>query len=408
MSSSIAISVKSLGKLYSIGGAKSNSLRQTINQLFQGKKNEQNDFWAISDLNFDIHHGDVVGIIGRNGAGKSTLLKLLSRITQPTTGRIDIHGRVASLLEVGTGFHPELTGLENIYLNGTILGMTRSEINRKKSEIIEFSGIRNFINTPVKHYSSGMYVRLAFSVAAHLEPEILIVDEVLAVGDIEFQQKCLGKMGEISGQGRTVLFVSHNLAAVQNLCGKGLVLNKGQSKGITNINEAVADYIEDIEKLKGISLADREDRDGSQAVVLTNVEFFDHNNKAIDLLISGEKARVRFHFVNSNNIPISNFKFDLGINSNQDARISWISTSVFGDDNRIKGSNEFYIDLVLPKLALTAGKYSVTTYLSVNHDLSDWVRNAFFFDIDGGDFYGTGKIAPQDQGFFQNEYEFEY
>src|SRR5271167_4092885 len=197
------------------------------------------EFWALREVSFEVRRGEVLGIIGPNGAGKSTLLKLLSRITEPTTGRIALRGRIASLLEVGTGFHPELTGRENIYLNGAILGMTRAEIRRKFDEIVAFSEVEKFLDTPVKRYSSGMYVRLAFAVAAHLEPEILVVDEVLAVGDAEFQKKCLGKMGDVAGRGRTVLFVSHNMQAVRALCPKAILMTKGRSSPMTSAAEAV-------------------------------------------------------------------------------------------------------------------------------------------------------------------------
>jgi len=205
---------------------------------------EREEFWALKDLNFEIRRGEVVGIIGRNGAGKSTLLKVLSRITEPSEGRVTIDGRVASLLEVGTGFHPELTGRENIYLNGAILGMTRAEIRSKFDEIVDFAGVEKFLDTPVKRYSSGMYVRLAFSVAAHLEPEILVVDEVLAVGDAEFQKKCLGKMKDVAGGGRTVLFVSHNMAAIQTLCGSAIYLRDGTVELIALATEVVRSYLQ--------------------------------------------------------------------------------------------------------------------------------------------------------------------
>src|SRR5215471_16182034 len=195
-------------------------------QIVQGDEIEE--FWALKSVSFDVARGEVVGIIGRNGAGKSTLLKILSRITEPTAGRVVLRGRVASLLEVGTGFHSELTGRENIYLNGAILGMSRAEIRRKFDEIVDFAEVERFLDTPVKRYSSGMYVRLAFAVAAHLDPEILIVDEVLAVGDAEFQKKCLGKMSEVAGDGRTVLFVSHNMDAVRRICERGILLNNGR------------------------------------------------------------------------------------------------------------------------------------------------------------------------------------
>jgi ABC-type polysaccharide/polyol phosphate transport system ATPase subunit len=245
MTSDIVIRAEGLGKKYIIGHQstdRSSTFRDVITQnvknfvrgakdMAQGKAivagDELEEFWALKDVNFEIKRGDVVGIIGRNGAGKSTLLKVLSRITEPTEGRVEIKGRVASLLEVGTGFHTELSGRENVYLNGAILGMTQAEINRKFDEIVDFSGVEKFLDTPVKRYSSGMYVRLAFAVAAHLEPEILIVDEVLAVGDAEFQKKCLGKMQDVAGQGRTVLFVSHNMSAVQSLCERSILLNNG-------------------------------------------------------------------------------------------------------------------------------------------------------------------------------------
>ena len=212
---------------------------------------KEEEFWALQDISFEIHKSEIVGIIGRNGAGKSTLLKMLSRITEPTTGRIEIRGRVASLLEVGTGFHSELTGRENVYLNGAILGMSRSEIDRKFDEIISFAEVENFIDTPVKHYSSGMGVRLAFAVAAHLEPDILLIDEVLAVGDVQFQNKCLGKMEDVAGLGRTVLFVSHNLAAVQRLCSRAILLDCHRIKYIGSVDSAISKYLADESSLAG-------------------------------------------------------------------------------------------------------------------------------------------------------------
>ncbi len=245
--SDVAIKVEGLSKLYQLGKHKSGSLRESLvttwNQLTGRKSDPAADFWALQDVSFQIKRGEAVGIIGKNGAGKSTLLKILSRITEPTHGRIEIDGRVASLLEVGTGFHPELSGRENVFLNGTILGMTRREIRAKFDEIVDFSGVEKFIDTPVKYYSSGMYVRLAFSVAAYLDPEILIIDEVLAVGDAEFQKKCLGKMSEVTGQGRTVLFVSHSMAAVNTFCKQGVLLQKGRLVYEGGIREAVEKYI---------------------------------------------------------------------------------------------------------------------------------------------------------------------
>ena len=262
MNPNIAIRAENISKQYRLGEVGTGTISHDLNRAWarlRGKEDpflkigESNDrstkgesdyVWSLKDINFEIEKGDAVGIIGRNGAGKSTLLKLLSRVTKPTTGHFEVQGRIASLLEVGTGFNPEMTGRENIFLNGAILGMRRQEIKRKFDEIVDFAGVERYIDTPVKRYSSGMYVRLAFAVAAHLESEILIVDEVLAVGDAEFQKKCLGKMGDVSkGEGRTVLFVSHNMGAVKTLCKKGLLLNNGLVDYIGNVDDCVSYYM---------------------------------------------------------------------------------------------------------------------------------------------------------------------
>ena len=240
----IAIKIQGVCKKYTVGKEKDSSLRGTLGSVLKSTVSKGEEFWALKDVSFEVKKGEVIGIVGKNGAGKSTLLKILSQITKPTEGRIEINGRVASLLEVGTGFHPELTGRENIYLNGTILGMTRKEVKAKFDEIVEFSGVEKFIDTPVKHYSSGMYVRLAFAVAAHLEPEILVIDEVLAVGDAEFQKKCLGKMQDVANHGRTVLFVSHNMASVKSLCSSAILLQKGQIVFSGNVAETISKYNE--------------------------------------------------------------------------------------------------------------------------------------------------------------------
>ena len=277
-----AITIENLGKRYTIGHqrAKGDGMRHAIEGAMRAplawlrsgrqKKLQQVDFWALKDVSFQIKQGEVVGIIGRNGAGKSTLLKILSRITVPTEGRIRIDGRIASLLEVGTGFHQELTGRENIFLNGAILGMTRAEIIRKFDEIVEFSEIEEFLDTPVKRYSSGMYVRLAFAVAAHLEPEILIVDEVLAVGDAAFQKKCLGKMGSFAQSGRTVLFVSHNMEAVRSLCQRGVWLKDGRLHKDGKADEIVEDYFNSTSSEHSFSCANPDYGLTIQKVVLKN------------------------------------------------------------------------------------------------------------------------------------------
>lgn len=248
-----AIRVQNIAKRYQLGVTHSGSIRELSNRAFSAllrrspRKEPSNsgnrEFWALKDINFDVSPGDVVGVIGKNGAGKSTLLKILSNITSPTKGRVEMRGRVASLLEVGTGFHPELTGRENIFMNGTILGMSKREISKQFDAIVDFSGIEGFIDTPVKRYSSGMTVRLGFAIAAHLQPEILIVDEVLAVGDMDFQRKCLGKMNEVAASGRTVLFVSHNMSSVAQLCTKGLLIEDGIASGLTPIRDAMIAYL---------------------------------------------------------------------------------------------------------------------------------------------------------------------
>jgi lipopolysaccharide transport system ATP-binding protein len=309
-----AISIQGLSKQYSIGQQKSSSLRDSLAGMFsRTPKTEASHFWAIKDVSFDIMPGDVVGIVGKNGAGKSTLLKLLSRITYPTHGRIVINGRVASLLEVGTGFHPELTGRENIYLNGTILGMNRSEVKSKFDEIVEFSGVSKFIDNPVKHYSSGMYVRLAFAVAAHLEPEILVVDEVLAVGDAEFQKKCIGKMQDVSKNGgRTVLFVSHNMSAVNSLCTKGVLLQAGQVTKQGTAYEITDHYLKNAVGLNSQRTWDKGGDEVVRPVMLRVIDemgnptdFMKVNHRigmelTYDVLQAGFKPKPNFHVLTAN------------------------------------------------------------------------------------------------------------
>ncbi|MBX7131453.1 MAG: ABC transporter ATP-binding protein [Fimbriimonadaceae bacterium] len=271
-----AIKVVGVGKRYQIGGQELSSLRETLvaraRALFGGNDSRQEEFWALRNVSFDVRPGEVIGIVGKNGAGKSTLLKVLSRITHPTEGRVEINGTVASLLEVGTGFHPELTGRENIFLNGTLLGMQRSEIKTKYDQIVEFSGVGRFIDTPVKHYSSGMYVRLAFAVAAHLEPDILIIDEVLAVGDAEFQKKCLGKMKDIGAIGRTVLFVSHNMQAVRSLCSRAILIRDGSVAEIGTVENVVNSYLmKEARTILEASWDRPEDAPGNQIVRIKRV-----------------------------------------------------------------------------------------------------------------------------------------
>lgn len=288
--SEIAIHAEKLGKAYRIahqaGSKRYKTLREDLTALpgqvgnrIRGQNTSRETFWALKDLSFDVQEGDVLGIIGRNGAGKSTLLKILSRITEPTQGRAEIYGRVGSLLEVGTGFHPELTGRENIFLSGAVLGMTRREVQRKFDEIVAFAEVERFLDTPAKHYSSGMYVRLAFSVAAHLEPEILVIDEVLAVGDLEFQNKCLGKMDQVSKSGRTVLFVSHNMGAINALTHKCMYLKAGQIEGYGETRQIVAQYLKEALEQANNQVIDlslfRRDPSGKSPIRITRVRVND-------------------------------------------------------------------------------------------------------------------------------------
>jgi len=310
------IKVENLGKSYIIGHQResyvalrdvlTNKAKQTVSnakKFFTGGQliagTEMEEFWALKDINFEVNQGDRVGIIGRNGAGKSTLLKVLSRITEPTTGRIRLKGRVASLLEVGTGFHPELSGRENIYLNGAILGMGRAEVRKKFDEIVDFAGVEKFLDTPVKRYSSGMYVRLAFAVAAHLEPEILIIDEVLAVGDAEFQKKCLGKMEDVSkNEGRTVIFVSHNMGAIKSLCNTGILLKDGSlSYQANNIDQVIANYITNISTNNNQSIEwnNVETAPGNENLKLIRASM-ESNNKSFNIYTLEDDIDIKFEF----------------------------------------------------------------------------------------------------------------
>ena len=298
-SKDLAVSVRGLSKSYVIAHNmnRPTNLREAIVDRFQhplGNGGQDHElFWAIKNMDFDIHSGEVVGIIGRNGAGKSTLLKILSRITWPTTGEIDIHGRVSSLLEVGTGFHPELTGRENVFLNGSILGMSRREIKQKFDEIVDFAGVEKFLDTPVKRYSSGMYVRLAFAVAANLDPEILIVDEVLAVGDAQFQQKCLGKMQDVARHsGRTILFVSHNMNAILQLCDRAILLHQGQVAMDGQPDEVMKDYVAEPETGSVVDLRNHPNRDPSYSPTFQSISLCDTADNPTAVFAPGDTVQL--------------------------------------------------------------------------------------------------------------------
>lgn len=350
--SNFAVKVEALTKHYRIG-KNHVSLRESIGSLFSNeKKDSKKDFWALKDVSFEIKPGEAVGIIGKNGAGKSTLLKILSRITEPTSGRVEIFGRVSSLLEVGTGFHPELTGKENIYLNGTILGMSRQEVKAKIDSIIDFSGIEQFIETPVKHYSSGMYVRLAFAVAAHLEPEILIVDEVLAVGDSEFQSKCIGKMNEVTGEGRTVLFVSHNMSVIRKLCKTGILLHSGELIKAGDIDSVVSSY-SNAGVQQEIFRQDPE-INGKPTIIFANVENFDEQQDSIVI-------RVKVYTQTSVKCSL-----DFRICDQSGMSIGFSSLGTFSENDLLnieQGENEYAVKLSIKGLAI--GWYVVSADLTI-------------------------------------------
>jgi lipopolysaccharide transport system ATP-binding protein len=392
----IAIKVESLSKLYQIGTSRSGSLRESLADkwnILTGKKSEATqDFWALRDLSFEIRQGEAVGIIGKNGAGKSTLLKILSRITEPSKGRIEIDGRVASLLEVGTGFHPELSGRENVFLNGTILGMTRREIKARFDEIVDFSGVEKFIDTPVKYYSSGMYVRLAFAVAAHLEPEILIIDEVLAVGDAEFQKKCLTKMEDVTrNHGRTILYVSHNLWTVKHLCSHGLVLNKGQLKYAGNATAASEYYmnhfakpVEDNQSVGGVFTLGKADKKGMKQVRLYC------DDQLTDVIYTGGKFRFEIDFQDEHRIREVVLGFVIK-NS--------FGKEVMGINNRHCG-NVLFSEPVSQGTITTEfdylplygdGRYTVDLYFGDSEVNYDVVEDAFSFILKPCDAYGSGR-----------------
>ena len=366
------------------------------------------EFWALKDINLEIKQGDRIGIIGRNGAGKSTLLKTIGRITEPTRGRISIKGRVASLLEVGTGFHPELTGRENVFLNGAILGMTKLEIKRKFSEIVEFAEVEKFLDTPVKRYSSGMQVRLAFAIAANLEPEILLVDEVLAVGDAHFQKKCLGKMDDISSkEGRTILFVSHNMMTIQKLCDKAILLSSGtiseEGEVDTVTNKYFNEPLQDIQ----VKIKDRKDRKGSSVIRFSSVIMLDENNRIVKFFKSGQNAKLRICFVNNAEKELKNLFIALGIDDLKGNRITHINNEITGDCFEAVSPDINHVDIKIKKLPLMPGRYGITLYSTVNGEIADWIQNAVFFDVEPGYFYNTDKLIPAGQGNFLMDFKFE-
>ena len=410
-----AIEFNNISKIYRLGlvgtGTLAHDLKRWWTMSIRGKEDpyltigETNDrstkgeseyVWALRDIDFKVEQGDVVGIIGKNGAGKSTLLKILSKVTAPTTGTIRARGRIGSLLEVGTGFHPEMTGRENIYMNGAILGMTKAEITKKLDEIVDFSGCERYIDTPVKRYSSGMMVRLGFAVAAHLDPEILVVDEVLAVGDAEFQKKAIGKMQDVSrGEGRTVLFVSHNMTAVKNLCKTGIILKNGKLDYSGDIAATIERYLSNQEERSNIAIANIKERSGNGSLMFTDIEITDTNDIQKESFEVGDPIKIKVYFESSERLKNAlTSRIDIGINNMMDYQILWLSTYMFLD--KIDTSKR-YVQFNIPHLPLNDGVYNINLYSEVNHELADWIQNVSKLKVNYHDFYGNGRTMPAGQ-----------
>jgi lipopolysaccharide transport system ATP-binding protein len=405
--SDIAINVEGLGKTFQIGGMQKSYYRLTdqlvdmvaapfrrAGNLMRGKAGGAADLdetiWALKEVSFQIKAGEVVGIIGRNGAGKSTLLKILSGITDPTDGYADIYGRVGSLLEVGTGFHPELTGRENIYLNGAILGMKKAEIEGKLDEIVAFAEIDKFLDTPVKHYSSGMYVRLAFSVAAHLEPEILLVDEVLAVGDMAFQRKCLGKMDDVAQEGRTVLFVSHNMGLLQQLCERGIFLEHGTVHTDGTITEAVDAYLQTLETARSQDLSKRTDRKGVGGARLVDTEV---SNGSSPILKTGHPAQ----FVFCVDAFVPGIACNFFIYDSIGQPVTSFYSRARGSEDRYDPTGGLRFVCDLDELLLLPGRYRIDVAIVGDNKLQDFIEAAAVFEV--GDGQVGGRLAQHDGKF---------
>lgn len=408
--SDIAIRVENLGKRYRIGKRERyrtlrDSITDTLAAPFRRLRNsgstngngDPESIWALKNISFEVKRGEVIGVIGRNGAGKSTLLKVLSRITEPTEGRAEIHGRVGSLLEVGTGFHPELTGRENIYLNGAILGMKRAEINRKFDEMVEFAEVEKFLDTPVKHYSSGMYVRLAFAVAAHLEPEILVVDEVLAVGDAAFQKKCLGKMGDVARCGRTVILVTHSTPTIEALSTVALLLQSGELKAFGEPSNIISRYLASsaCSQSGRASLVRHPRRTSNSQQIMQAVTLSTDHDTAESAIRTGDALQISVTFrYEVPTLPV------LGV------VIKTISgAAVFGMNNRVISSDREPLPLTAGSITarfdgipLIPGRYLIDLYFGDQYQDTDVVHEAISFDVLPSDVFGSGRLTPPSAG----------
>ena len=409
METKTAIDIDGISKRYRIASVRASysTLREKITDLaarpvrllMSGKGSEgdrnlnrshsKNTFWALKDIHLHVDRGEVLGLIGRNGAGKSTLLKILSRITEPTTGHADIYGRIGSLLEVGTGFHPELTGRENTFLSGAILGMRRSEINRQFDDIVSFAEIEKFIDTPVKHYSSGMYLRLAFSVAAHLDTEILLVDEVLAVGDARFQTRCLGKMEDVSKQGRTVVFVSHNMAAVSNLCSRVIALKDGQiwADGQSNV---ISEYLNSITDTATVDLRNRTDTDAKN-IWGTDIWFEDERGEKVVMGLTGKSLSICLRYKRRipGNCPDVTMTF---YDAFGHAVTSCSTTYSIVREKSTYPQTQGVIKCILPKLPLLPGEYRLNVLIHRKGEWEDHLPSIATLHVEQGDFFNTGRL----------------
>ena len=408
--SEIAIRVEGLGKMYRLGRQRphastlSGKIRNAVTSPFQWlseqmrEPTEEEVLWALKDVSFEVKRGEVVGFIGHNGAGKSTLLKLLSRITEPTTGYAEIHGRIAALLEVGTGMHPELTGRENIYMNGTVLGMKKREIDTKFDEIVDFSGIAKFLDTPVKRYSSGMRVRLGFAIAAHLEPEILVIDEVLAVGDADFQAKCLRKMEDVACGGRTVLFVSHNMAAIENLCSSAILLDAGQLLGSGSCNQIISHYMQARTLHNYKKFSDRLDRKGDGRVRIISLSFVNQDGQNVERLASGDHLAIVIEYESTSADNLD--KLDVRVTFFSDKGLFLFTCSnvnsgaIFCD---LPSKGEFRCEI--KKFPLAPGHYTYNLYSEISGQTTDWIKDAGCIEVFKGDFFSSGRLFNHCRGF---------